>query len=196
MPDSLPPETPPAPVLIQEPSPTPRRSRLAALGREVLETVLPALLIALAINLFLGESRRVEMQSMEPTLYENQRVIVEKISYRLHPPRRGDIVVLRVPHGRPEPPLIKRVIGLPGETVEIANGSVLIDGQALDEPYLDQLTYQGNGPVVVPPDEVYVLGDNRGFSNDSRYFGTVPFSNIVGRAWLRYWPLSQIGLLH
>lgn len=167
---------------------------LMRLAYEVLETVLPALVIVLVINAFLAQATRVEGQSMEPNLHDNQRLIIEKISYRFHPPRRGDVVVLRLPN-RTSDPLIKRVVGLPGETVEITDGRVLINGQVLDEPYLNQYTYQGMPPRVVPPNQVFVLGDNRGFSNDSRAFGFVPFSDIIGRAWFRYWPPLEIGLV-
>ncbi len=165
---------------------------LMRLAYEVVETVLPALVIVLVINAFLAQATRVEGQSMEPNLHDNQRVIIEKISYRFHPPRRGDIVVLQLPN-RHSDPLIKRVVGLPGETVEIRGGQVLINGQVLDEPYLDQYTYQGMPPRVVPDDEIFVLGDNRGYSNDSRAFGFVPYSDIIGRAWFRYWPPLEIG---
>jgi len=162
---------------------------------EILGTVLPALVIVLVINLFLAQATRVEGQSMEPNLHNNERLIIEKISYYFHPPQRDDIIVLRLPN-RHSDPLIKRVIGLPGETVEVRNGQVYINGQVLNEPYLDQNTYPGMPPKVVPPNEVFVLGDNRGASNDSRAFGFVPYSDIVGRAWFRYWPLSDIGLVH
>lgn len=165
---------------------------LMRLTYEVLETVLPALVIVLVINAFLAQATRVEGQSMEPNLHNDQRLIIEKISYHLHPPQRGDIIVLQLPN-RQTDPLIKRVVGLPGETVEITNGQVLINGQPLNEPYLNQFTYQGMPPKVVPPGEVFVLGDNRGFSNDSRAFGFVPFSDIIGRAWFRYWPPLEIG---
>jgi len=167
---------------------------LMRLVYEALETVLPALVIVLVINAFLAQATRVEGQSMEPNLHNNERLIIEKISYRFHPPRRGDIIVLRLPN-RTSDPLIKRVVGLPGETVEITDGHVLINGQVLDEPYLNQFTYQGMPPRVVPPNEVFVLGDNRGFSNDSRAFGFVPFSDIIGRAWFRYWPPLEIGFV-
>lgn len=174
---------------------TPLTARLARWLREALETLLPALVIVLIVNLFLGEARRVEMQSMEPSLHQNERLIIEKVSYRLHLPRRGDIVVLRLSAHETEPPLIKRVIGLPGETVAIRDGRVLIDGQVLDEPYCRQATLATGGPWVVPEGHVFVLGDNRGASNDSRYFGPVPIAHIVGRAWLRYWPPSHMGLV-
>lgn len=173
------------------PPPASRRPSLLAWLREVVETLLPAVVIAVLINMFLAQATRVYGQSMEPTLHTNQRLIVEKISYRFHGPRRGDIVVLKFPeHG--EELLIKRVIGLPGEKMEIHDGTVYIDGRPLDEPYLTQKT-PGNMPaVVVPPLHVFVLGDNRSASNDSRVFGPVPIANIVGKAWLSYWPPQAV----
>ena len=164
--------------------------------REVLETVLPALLIALLINVFVGQATRVEGQSMEPSLHTDQRLVVEKVSYRFHGPQRFDVVVLRLP-SQGEELLIKRVIGLPGETVEFKNGRVYINGEQLDEPFTVDETRPGrNGTVTVPPLHVYVLGDNRDRSNDSRSFGPVPIDNVVGRAWLSYWPLEDVGLVH
>jgi signal peptidase I len=160
--------------------------------REILETVVPAVMIALLINLFMAQATRVYGQSMEPNLHTDQRLIVEKLSYHLHPPRRGDVVVMKLNHSESEL-LIKRVIALPGERVEIKEGQVFINGQPLDEPYLDQYTAGQMAPKVVPPLHVFVLGDNRGFSNDSRTFGMVNFSDIVGRAWLSYWPPERFG---
>ena len=163
--------------------------------REVLETILPAVLIAFLINLFLAQATQVHGQSMEPTLHSDQRLVVEKVSYRLHGPRRGDIVVLKSPQQSSEL-LIKRVIGLPGETVEIRQGQVYINGQELDEPYLERFSGGNWGPIIIPPLQVFVLGDNRSFSNDSRAFGMVPIENIVGRAWVSYWPLDEVGAVH
>jgi signal peptidase I len=169
--------------------------RIVRFLREVLETVLPAILIALLINVFVGQATRVEGQSMEPNLHTNQRLVVEKMSYRFHGPQRFDIVVLRLPN-QGDDLLIKRVIGLPGETVEIRNGHVYIDGQALDEPFAVGDTRPGRqSSVVVPPLHVFVLGDNRNHSNDSRSFGPVPIENVIGRAWLSYWPLEDAGVL-
>ncbi len=162
---------------------------------EFLEAVLPALVIVVLVNLFLGQTRRVDGLSMEPSLEDNQRIIMEKVSYRFRPPRRGDIVVISRPERRYSYPLIKRVIALPGETVEIHDGAVYIDGERLEEPYLDQNTTGRYPPSLVPEGHVFVLGDNRGSSNDSRAFGMVPYEDILGRAWLRYWPLSEAGLL-
>ena len=160
--------------------------------REILETAVPAIMIALLINLFMAQATRVYGQSMEPNLHTDQRLIVEKLSYHMHPPRRGDVIVLKLHHDNSEL-LIKRVIGLPGEEVEIKGGRVFVNGVALAEPYLNQYTQGQMAPRVVPPLQVFVLGDNRGFSNDSRSFGMVDFSDIVGRAWFSYWPISQIG---
>jgi signal peptidase I len=170
--------------------------RLLRFFREVLETVLPALLIALLINVFVGQATRVEGQSMEPNLHSEQRLVVEKLSYRFHGPQRFDIVVLNVA-SQGEELLIKRVVGLPGETVEIKDGGVYIDGKRLEEPFTDEYTQSGrHGQVTVPPLHVYVLGDNRDRSNDSRSFGPVPIENVIGRAWLSYWPLEDAGFVH
>jgi signal peptidase I len=164
--------------------------------REVLETVLPAILIALLINVFVGQATRVEGQSMEPNLHSDQRLVVEKVTYRFHGPERYDIVVLKLPNQGDEL-LIKRVIGLPGETVEIRGGQVFVNGEPLEEPLVQEETLPGrNEQVTVPPLHVYVLGDNRNHSNDSRSFGPVPIENIVGRAWLSYWPLEDLGVVH
>ena len=163
--------------------------------RDALETALPAVLIAFLINLFLAQATQVHGQSMEPTLHSDQRLVVEKVSYRFHGPRRGDIVVLKSPQQSSEL-LIKRVIGLPGETIEIRQGRVYINGQELDEPYLERSKGANWGPIIVPPLHVFVLGDNRSFSNDSRAFGMVPIESIVGRAWVSYWPLDEVGTVH
>jgi signal peptidase I len=163
--------------------------------REVLETVIPALLIALLINVFVGQATRVDGQSMEPNLHTDQRLVVEKVSYRFHGPRRFDIVVLKLPD-QGEELLIKRVVGLPGETVEIKDGRVYINGGALDEPFTAEETRSRRyEKVTVPPLHVFVLGDNRNRSNDSRSFGPVPIDDIVGRAWLSYWPPDDVGLV-
>lgn len=164
--------------------------------RDVLETVLPALLIAVLINVFVGQATRVEGQSMEPNLHTDQRLVVEKVSYRFHGPQRFDVVVLEMPSQGDEL-LIKRVIGLPGETVEIKDGHVYINDEQLQESFTDEMTQPGRyGEVTVPPLHVYVLGDNRDRSNDSRSFGPVPIKSVVGRAWLSYWPLERVGLVH
>ena len=163
--------------------------------REALETVLPAILIALLINVFVGQATRVEGQSMEPSLHSDQRLVVEKVSYRFHGPERFDVVVLRLVDESDEL-LIKRVIGLPGETVEVRDGRVYINGERLEEPFLTEKMRPGrNITVTVPPLHIYVLGDNRNHSNDSRSFGPIALDNVIGRAWVSYWPPEQVGLV-
>jgi signal peptidase I len=163
--------------------------------REVAETVIPAVAIALVINLFLAQATQVLGQSMEPNLHSAQRVVVEKVTYRFfHGPRRGDIVVIDLPE-QPEM-LIKRVVGLPGETLEVRNGQVYLEGEQLDEPWaVKPGSRHSYGPQVIPPLHVFVLGDNRGASNDSRSFGPVPIEHVVGQAWFSYWPMEYVGFV-
>jgi signal peptidase I len=172
------------------------------LVREVLETIVPAVLIALLINLFLAQATRVYGQSMEPNLHTDQRLVVEKLSYNrylrqylgLPGPRRGDVVVIHL-RSQSDELLIKRVIGLPGDVVEIRDGLVFVNGLALAEPYVAGETNGAYGPATVPPLNIFVLGDNRNFSNDSRSFGTVPLKDVVGRAWFSYWPADDLGFI-
>jgi len=167
---------------------------LGTLVKEFVSSFLAAPLIVLAVNLFVAQPRTVEGESMEPNLHENERLIVELLTCRFSEPERGSIVVLNL-HERNTGPVIKRVIGLAGELVEIREGQVYIDGQPLEEPYLQQPTTGAMPPTLVPEGHVFVLGDNRNASNDSRYFGMVPYHEIIGRAWLRYWPLTNAGPL-
>lgn len=178
-------------------------TRILHLVRETLETIVPAILIALLINLFMAQATRVYGQSMEPNLHTDQRLIVEKLSYNrffrqyfnTDGPQRGHVVVIRVDEQNDEL-LIKRVVGLPGDVVEIHDGQVFVNNQPLNEPYLSSITSGFYGPVTIPPLHIFVLGDNRSFSNDSRNFGTIPLKNVVGRAWFSYWPSEQIGFIN
>jgi signal peptidase I len=177
------------------PSPASEARRRVGWIREILETLVPAVLLALLINMFVAQATRVDGPSMLPGLHTNQRLVVEKVSYRLHPPHRGDVVVLRLPHN-PAELLIKRVIALAGDTIEIRDGTVLVDGQVLTESYVAESTNGVMASRLVPEDSVFVMGDNRGQSNDSRSFGPVSVSSVVGRAFVSYWPLSTIGFVH
>ena len=162
--------------------------------KEAIATILPAILIALFVNVFVAQAMVIHGPSMQPNLHYAQRVMVEKITYRfLHGPRRGDVAVVDVP-GEVDP-LIKRVVALPGETVEVRGGQVFIDGQHHEEPWATRQGGPDHPPTVVPESHVFVLGDNRGSSRDSRAFGPVPMDQIVGRAWFVYWPPDQIKLL-
>lgn len=159
---------------------------------EAMQIVLPALLLALMVHLFLAQATIVFGQSMEPNLHPYQRLIVDKISYRLHPPRRNDIVVIDLPHM--DELLVKRVVALPGEVAEIRKGIVYVNGEPLAEPFPHDMTPHDMAPITLGPLSYLVLGDNRSNSNDSRTFGPVTLDQILGRVWLRYWPLDQVSL--
>lgn len=175
-----------------EPGPFARTGRW--LGRilwEAATVVVPALLITLVVNAFVAQAMVVDGPSMQPNLYYHQRVIVEKVTYRLERgPQRGDVVTINLPGEKED--LIKRVVALAGETVEVRGGQVWVNGQLLEEPWLTRPGGPDYGPTVVPAQHVFVLGDNRGNSRDSRYFGPLPVKRIVARAVLVYWPLDKI----
>jgi len=153
-----------------------------------------ALLVAILVRTFLLAHFVVDGESMESTLDPGDRVFVNKMSYRLHDPNRGDVVVLHEITGASERDLIKRVIALPGEEIEMTNCVVRIDGLVLEEPYLDPTIVTPGRcggditPQVVPDDHVFVMGDNRPGSHDSRALGPVPFDDLVGRAFVVFWP--------
>jgi signal peptidase I len=157
--------------------------------QESLQVVLPALILALTVHLFLAQATIVYGQSMEPNLYERQRLIIDKVSYHFFPPTRNDIVVIALPDM--DEMLVKRVIGLPGETVEVRDGVVYVNGEPLPEPFPHDLGHQSQEAIVLGPLNYYVMGDNRDNSNDSRSFGPVQREYILGRVWLRYWPLDE-----
>ena len=161
--------------------------------RDILSAVAPALVIALLLVQFVAQTTYVHGNSMEPNLHSNQRILIEKVGYRFHDPRRGDVVVLDV-EGT-SAPLIKRVVGLPGEVLTIRNNQVFIDGEVIEEPYLTGTRQSDWGPIDVPAGYVFVMGDHRRASNDSRLFGPIPIDSIVGRAWISYWPVEEIGLV-
>lgn len=169
-----------------------RPSAARSFLREAVESLVLALLIYLVINALTGRFY-VRGSSMEPTLHNGQYLVVSKISYRFSEPRRGDIVVFVSPT-RPGEDYIKRIIGLPGERVEIRDGAVWINGYRLDEPYLD-LGIPYSGSWSLGPDEYFVLGDNRANSSDSHAWGPLPRKNIIGKAWLCYWPPQYWGLV-
>lgn len=161
---------------------------LKSLFWEIATIVVPALALAFLIHQFVAETTVVFGQSMVPELLPRQRLVVEKVTYRFRPPQRGQLVVLSVEGDREN--LIKRVVAMPGEFAAIDDGIVLIDGEPLLEPYVTWPTQDDMAPRQMGPTEFLVLGDNRPNSRDSRQFGPVDQENIVGRAWLRYWPLS------
>lgn len=166
------------------------------LAWEVAGTVALTLVLALAVHLVV-QSREVEGSSMEPTFSTGERVLINRLAYRgLAHPQRGDVVVFHAWESAGQDDYIKRVIGVPGDTIEIRDGEVHVNGFRLDEPFLDQSTAGSYGPVRIGEHEYFVMGDNRGNSSDSRIFGTLPEERIVGRTWMRYWPLSVAGPVH
>lgn len=188
-------------VLEETLPPTTTRRNANRGTRQVIEwllLILGALLIALLIKSFLFQAFYIPSESMVPALQENDRVLVNKMSYRLGDVSRGDIVVFEAPPGTDDgiKDLVKRVIGLPGETVEGRDGTVYVDGRPLDEGYLPEGTVTGAfAPETVPPDQYWVMGDNRPASRDSRYFGFVPEDDLVGRVFVRIWPITRIGIM-
>lgn len=161
--------------------------------RELIETLLLTLVIFLLIR-FAVQNFRIEGYSMEPNFHDGEFLLVNKLVYMLHPPERGDVIVLKYPPV-PSRDFIKRVIGLPGDRVEIMNGKVLVNGTPLPEPYpLNEGSYT-YGPVTVGDGEYFVLGDNRNNSSDSHSWGMLPGKNIVGKAWIAYWPPQFVGIV-
>ena len=175
---------------------------------EIVETLVLTLIIFLVIQTFVAQPYKVQQQSMEHTLEPDQYVLVDKLTPRFDTYKRGDIVVFTPPADWVQDdgtPFIKRVIGLGGDTVEVRDGSVFINGTKIVEPYIF-VAAPGDppGPTTVPGDEnrwvipageLFLMGDHRSNSADSRTFGPVPTGQVIGRAWLRYWPLNVFGIL-
>ncbi len=182
-----------------------RRSNVGCLV-EIVETLVLTLVIFFVIQNFIAQPYQVQQTSMERTLEPFQYVLVDKLTPRWDAYSRGDIVVFNPPPsaGEGDTPFIKRVIGDPGDTVEIKDdGFVYVNGVQLPEPYTYKNDQGVNEPTeatdqatwVVPPDNLFLMGDHRQMSSDSRVFGPVPISNVIGRAFLRYWPLNTLSIL-
>jgi signal peptidase I len=159
---------------------------------DILETLVLAIILFLGINL-VSARILVDGASMEPTLETGERVIVNRLSYRFGNPQIGDIIVFHFPRD-PSEEYIKRIIGLPGDSVQVKNGSVYVNGQLLNEGYIDVKTNY-TGTWQVPEGQLFVLGDNRNNSSDSHDWGTVPMDYVVGKAILVYWPPTDWGLI-
>ena len=187
---------------------------MSRLAREILEAVMLALIVLVLVQ---GTVRnfKVEGSSMHPTLEGGQYLVVDQVSYfkldmerlarilpfwqaqegqskfAFDPPNRGEVIVFRYPED-PTKDFVKRVVGVPGETVEVRSGTVFVDGVALSEPYLERADRSDARQIILGPKEYYVIGDNRSNSNDSRAWGVVPEDNIVGRVLLVYWPWEDV----
>jgi signal peptidase I len=156
-------------------------------GLEFLRTLVIAFILAQVVMVSVAQAFQVEQYSMEPNLLPRDRVLVNKFVYRFQTPHEGQIVVLHPPDF-PQRNYIKRVVATPGQSVWIHDGHVYVDNRLLSEPYLHVATDGTYGPTTVPPRDIFVLGDNRDNSEDSRAFGFVPLSNIIGEAVMIYWP--------
>ena len=170
---------------------------------ETLRTIVLVLITALLIRSFIAQPFVVEGKSMEPTLHNAEYLIVDKIEYRLHPPQRGDVIVFKAPES-PDQNYIKRVIGLPGETVTIKDNSVFVNGTLIDEQYIANAKTTPATTTENPSffleqkltaTEFFVMGDNRDHSSDSRRWGPLPTKNIIGRAQVVLFPFNDLGLI-
>lgn len=185
---------------------SPEESRLRQMGRKFWDAqgknvrlLACAAAIAIFMRIFVAEPRFIPSNSMEPTLHIGDRLLVEKVSYQFHPPHRGDIVVFQPPAQLKEygytgrQAFIKRVIATPGNTVSVHDHHVYVDGAPLTEAYIAEAPDYAMRPITVPPETVFVMGDNRNNSNDSHVWGVLPQKNIIGLTRFRFWPLSRFG---
>jgi len=194
---------PPGGAEATAPEPRGAGARLGGAVRELLITLGLALVLYLVIQTFVAQTFQVQQHSMEPSLDPDQYLLVDKLTPRFDDYSRGDVVVFHPSDGKgpAETPFIKRVIGVAGDHVELVDGAVLVNGAELDEPYLnpdgDTRPICGRSEWTVGPGELFLLGDHRSASRDSRCesVGLVPVSEVVGRAWLRFWPIQELTLL-
>ena len=168
---------------------------------DILESIVVALAIFVVVYLFLYQPHQVKGASMEPNFHDGEYILTNKYEYRFGLPKRGDVIVFRSPQN-PDIDFIKRVIGLPGEQVKLINNHYYINGKILNEEYIakELYTYQGSylkegQEVTVPEDYYFVSGDNRPRSSDSREFGPISRSSIIGRSQLRYYPFNRFGII-
>jgi signal peptidase I len=186
------------PHMAQPPAPA-QPPRQKSFLRDTLEIVFLALVLYVVIQ-YAVQTVHVLGSSMYGTLHDNDLLVASKVSYKLHPPQRGDIIVFKPPDELSRD-FIKRIIALPGERLHITNGVVYINGRVLNEPYLpEKWNYNNNWPPsgqdqLMPPNEYFVMGDNRNHSSDSRVFGPITLESILGKAEVRIWPLGQVGFL-
>ncbi|MFC1649156.1 signal peptidase I [Patescibacteria group bacterium] len=168
---------------------------------EIAEVTVFAVAIFLFVYLLILQPHKIKGASMEPNFPDGQYLLSDKVTYRFNEPKRGDIVVFKAPRS-PDEEFIKRIIGLPSETLFLKDGKVVVDGKVLQESYLDDALYTQSGPflqedrrVTIPEDNYLVFGDNRNHSSDSRAWGFVPKENITGRGWVIYWPVDSAGII-
>ncbi|HEU4751630.1 MAG TPA: signal peptidase I [Armatimonadota bacterium] len=171
--------------------PQPRAARRRSSWRPIWDIAIRALIVFFIVQTWVMQGYRVFGSCMEPNLCTGERLLGSKLALAsgIH---RGDVVVFHPPH-RPDTAFIKRIIGLPGETIEIRNNRVYVNDRELNEPYLHRAWHDDRPPERIADDKVFVMGDNRDNSNDSRMWGELPVRNIQAKAWVRYWPLNRFG---
>lgn len=167
--------------------------------KDIVQVIVFALILTFILRTFVVEARQIPSGSMLPTLQVGDRLLVDKIVYRLKGYERFDIIVFSPPPGAQvgevKNDLIKRVIAIPGDTIQVIGGKVLLNGEPLMEAYIENAPAYSYGPVTIPEEAVFVMGDNRNNSFDSHAWGFLPIENIKGRAFFRFWPLDRIGVL-
>lgn len=168
---------------------------------EYAKLIIISIVLSLLVKTYVAEARFIPSESMLPTLKIGDHLIIDKISYEvkgIKNIKRGDIVVFNPPpsaHSKTEIPFIKRIIGLPGETLSVKNGTVYINGEPLNETYILEKPRADFEPYTIPDAMIFLMGDNRNNSNDSRYWGALPIENIIGKAEFRYYPFTEIGTI-
>jgi signal peptidase I len=195
---------------------------LARVGREIIEAVVLAAVVFMLLQVTV-RNFKVDGSSMDPTLEDGQYLLVNRLVYlrveldrlakivpfwkagegssrhAIHAPKRGEVIVFEFPDSNPNNPrkdFVKRVVGLPGETMRMFDGKVFVNEEVLDEPYLSQKDHSNASEITLGEGEYYVLGDNRAHSNDSRSWGAVPEANIRGKVWMVYWPAPGIQIIN
>jgi signal peptidase I len=172
----------------------PNWRRIGSSVWEFVKTLIIAFILAQLIMVSVAQAFQVEQYSMEPTLLPHDRVLVDKILYRLRQPHRGDVIVLKYPLN-PQRNYIKRIVALPGDALEVRNGKLFVNSKRVIELYVNGEAQGNYGPLTVPKDSVFVMGDNRNNSEDSRAFGALKKTLIVGQALLIYWPPQRLKIL-
>lgn len=168
------------------------KKKYSRLFKDVIETVVMTLVVFLVLVTFVVQGYKVSGSCMEPNLFTGERLLGNKFIYRFERPVRGDVIVFKYPPD-PRKVFIKRVVGLPGDTIEIDSGTVLINSKPLNERvYVINAPHGDFGPHKVSKDHLFVLGDNRDESNDSRFWGELPMRDVQAKAWLRYWPFARL----
>ncbi|MCG9968477.1 signal peptidase I [Pelotomaculum terephthalicicum JT] len=176
-------------------------SKIKEIFFDWIKIIVAAIVLSLFVRNYVAEAKWIPSESMLPTLKVGDHIIIDKLFYKLNGAggiNRGDIVVFNPPQSAnlSEKVLIKRVVGLPGETISVKSGSVYINGKQINEPYILEKSSMDFAPLEIPDNEIFVMGDNRNISYDSRFWGPLPLANIIGKAEFRYYPINEMGIIN